>query len=84
MSVHESAKVAPSKMANKQDTELPKLSTVSEVVAESFDGALGAISVSRSSNSLVNPYLGDRYRGRLLARPDRIRFQLHHEFRECA
>ena len=41
MSVHESAKVAPSKMANKQDTELPKLSTVSEVVAESFDGALG-------------------------------------------
>ena len=41
MTVHESAKVAPSKMANKQDTEFPKLSTVSEVVAESFDGAIG-------------------------------------------
>ena len=43
MSVHESAKVAPSKMANKQNTELPKLSTVSEVVAESFDGASGGL-----------------------------------------
>ena len=41
MSVQESAKVASSKTANKQDTEFPKLSAVSEMVAESFDEALG-------------------------------------------
>ena len=40
MSVQESAKVASSKTANKQDTEFPKLSAVSEMVAESFDEAL--------------------------------------------
>ena len=41
MSVQESAKAASSKTANKQDTEFPKVSAVSEVVAESFDEALG-------------------------------------------
>ena len=63
-------------MADKQDTEFPKLSTVSEVVEESCDVALGGpfsfpkqqfVGRSASWRSLC---------GRLLARPDRIRFQL--------